>query len=352
MTTTDADDSYNYSAFDLKEPGNDNFYAFTRIFLPCMYSCVFIFGLAGNTLVFIILVFYEKLKMMTDIYLLNLAIADLVFLWTLPFWAYSATHEWAFGTAACRIIRGLYNLNLYTSMLTLTCITFDAITFATKAHQRPGKRMTWGKVLCILIWVISLAFATPQFIFSEAFQSDKSICQENCPNHRTEVVFEVIQVALDYFIPMLTKTICYSLIIKTLLHSRSFQKHKSLKKIFSVVTLTQSPYTFLRSIKTADWSFNLNQYAIVITEAFAYFHGCLNPVLYFLIGVKFRKNFQKIIKKSRCIKRQVSVRQEQTTEDEGSKTFTASNNADETTMYPLQNHLENLATLCSFSIFF
>ncbi|XP_010217353.1 PREDICTED: C-X-C chemokine receptor type 6 [Tinamus guttatus] len=344
MTTTDADDFYNLTAFDLSETGNDNFYTFTRIFLPCMYSCVFIFGLAGNTLVFIILVFYEKLKTLTDIYLLNLATADLVFLWTLPFWAYSAAQEWAFGTGACRIIRGLYNLNLYTSMLTLTCITFDrliAITFATKAHQCQGKRMTWGKVICILIWVISLAFATPQFIFSEAFQIDKAICQENYPNHRTEVVLEVVQVALGYFIPMLAMIICYSLIIKTLLHARSFQKHKSLKKIFSVVAtfiLTQSPYTFLRLIKIADWSFNLNssfEYAIVITEAFAYFHGCLNPVLYFFIGVKFRKNFQKIIKKSRCIKGQVSVRHGQTTEDEGSKTFTASNNAEATTMYPL-----------------
>lgn len=30
-----------------------------------MYSVVFILGLAGNTLVFVIIVFYEKLKMLT-----------------------------------------------------------------------------------------------------------------------------------------------------------------------------------------------------------------------------------------------------------------------------------------------
>nr|XP_009686119.1 PREDICTED: C-X-C chemokine receptor type 6 [Struthio camelus australis]XP_009686120.1 PREDICTED: C-X-C chemokine receptor type 6 [Struthio camelus australis] len=344
MTTTDADNFYNFSAIDPNEIGSDSFHIFTRIFLPCMYSFVFIFGLVGNALVFIILVFYEKLKTLTDVFLLNLSVADWIFLWTLPFWAYSATQEWVFGTVACRAIRGLYTLNLYTSMLTLTSITFDrliAITFATKAHTCQTKRMTWGKLICILIWVISLAFATPQFIFSEAFSIDKAICQENYPNHRTELVLEVIQVTLGYFIPMLTMTTCYSLIIKTLLHARSFQKHKSLKKIFSVVgtfILTQSPYTFLRLIKIIDWSFNLNrnfEYAIVVTEAFAYFHGCLNPVLYFFIGVKFRKNFQKIIKKSRCIKWKVTARQGQTTEDEGSKTFTASNNADATSMYPL-----------------
>ncbi|XP_009706073.1 PREDICTED: C-X-C chemokine receptor type 6 [Cariama cristata] len=343
MATTDTANFY-YNFSDPNENGSENFHTFTRVFLPCMYSAVFILGLAGNVLVFVILVFYEKLKMLTDIFLLNLAIADWVFLWTLPFWAYSAAQEWTFGIMACHIIRGLYTLNLYTSMLTLTSITFDrliAITFATKAHMCQTKRMTWGKLICVLIWVISLAFATPQFIFSEVFTIDKAICQEEYPNHHTELVLEVIQVSLGYFVPVLAMIICYSLIIRTLLHARSFQKNKSLKKIFSVVAifiLTQSPYTFLRLIKIIDWSFNLNssfEYAIIITEALAYFHGCLNPVLYFFMGMKFRRNLQKIIKNSRCIKRQVKAKQWQTTEEEGSKTFTASNNADATSMYPL-----------------
>uniref|UniRef100_A0A8C4XKG1 C-X-C chemokine receptor type 6 n=1 Tax=Falco tinnunculus TaxID=100819 RepID=A0A8C4XKG1_FALTI len=345
MATTDAVNFYyNFSINDPNENGSENLHRFTNVFLPCMYSAVFILGLAGNTLVFVILVFYEKLKVLTDIFLLNLAIADWVFLWTLPFWAYSAVQEWTFGTVACRVIRGLYTLNLYTSMLTLTSITFDrliAITFATKAHVCQTKRMTWGKLICVLIWAISLAFAAPQFIFSEVFSIDKAICQEEYPNYRTELVLEVIQVTLGYFIPMLAMVICYSLIIRTLLHARSFQKNKSLKKIFSVVAifiLTQSPYTFLRLLKIIDWSFNLNsnfEYAIIITEALAYFHGCLNPVLYFFMGVKFRRNLRKIVKNSRCIKWQVTAKQWQTTEEEGSKTFTASNNADATSMYPL-----------------
>ncbi|NXF32891.1 CXCR6 protein, partial [Nyctibius bracteatus] len=344
MATADAADFYyNFSIIDPNENGSENFHAFTKVFLPCMYSAVFIFGLAGNALVFVILVFYEKMKMLTDIFLLNLAIADWVFLWTLPFWAYSAAQEWTFGNAVCRVIRGLYTLNLYTSMLTLTSITIDrliAITFATKAHMCQTKRMIWGKLICVLIWVTSLAFATPQFIFSEVFSIDKAICQEEYPNHHTELVLEVIQVTLGYFIPMLAMIICYSLIIRTLLHARSFQKNKSLKRIFSVVAifiLTQSPYTFLRLTKIIDWSFNLNssfEYAIIVTEALAYFHGCLNPVLYFFMGMKFRRNLQKIIKKLRCIKGQAMTKQWHT-EEEGSKTFTASNNADATSMYPL-----------------
>ncbi|NXT73948.1 CXCR6 protein, partial [Zapornia atra] len=315
---------------------------FTTVFLPCIYSFIFILGLVGNTLVFVFLVFCEKQKTLTDRFLLNLAIADWVFLWTLPFWAHSAAQEWTFGMVACRIIRGLYTLNLYTSMSTLTSITFDrliAITFATKAHMFQTKRMTWGKLACVFNWVISLAFAAPQFIFSEVISFDKTICHEKYPNYSTELLVEVIQMILGYFVPMLVMIICYSLIIRTLLHARSFQKNKSLKKIFSVVAifiLTQSPYTFLRLIKTVDWSVNLNssfEYAIVVTEVLAYFHGCLNPILYFFMGMRFKRNLQKIIKNSRCIICQVMTKCMQITEEEGSKTFTASNNA--TSMYPL-----------------
>ncbi|NXP55265.1 CXCR6 protein, partial [Heliornis fulica] len=343
MATTDADDFYyNFSITDANEDRSENFHSFMRVFVPVIYTVVFILGLAGNMLVFAILVFYEKKKTLTDIFLLNLAIADWVFLWTLPFWAHSAAQEWIFGTTACRIIRGLYTMNLYTSMLTLTSITFDrliAITFATKAHMFQTRRIIWGKLTCVLNWVISLGFAAPQFIFSEVFSIDKTICHEQYPSHRTELLVEVIQVTLGYFIPMLAMIICYSLIIRTLLHARSFQKNKSLKKIFSVVAifiLTQSPYTFLRLIKTVDLSMILNssfECAIIITEALAYFRGCLNPLLYFFMGVKFRRNVQKITKNSRCILCQVMAKHMQITEEEGSKTFTASNNA--TSMHAL-----------------
>ncbi|XP_067417847.1 C-X-C chemokine receptor type 6 [Emydura macquarii macquarii] len=323
---------------------NDNFLRASKIFLPFMYALTFAFGLIGNSLVLFIYIFCDKLKTLTDVFLVSLATADLLFLSTLPFWAYSAAHEWIFGSVMCKIIRGLYTLNLYTSMLTLTCITIDrfiAIAQATKAHVCQAKRMVWGKVICILVWVISLAFAIPQFKYSTQSDYDKSICHAMYPSHLIELVFKVLQMTLGFFIPMLTMIICYSIIIKTLLHARSFQKHKSLKIIFSVVAvfiLTQLPYNLLILLRNIHLEFYLDydfDYAVVITEAIAYLHSCLNPVLYFFIGVKFRKNFRKIIKKIRCTKRQGIVKQWQTMEEEGSKTSPASHNVEATSMYPL-----------------
>uniref|UniRef100_U3I2B8 C-X-C motif chemokine receptor 6 n=1 Tax=Anas platyrhynchos platyrhynchos TaxID=8840 RepID=U3I2B8_ANAPP len=309
MATADAVTFYyNFSAIDPNENGIENFYTFITIFLPCVYSFVFIFGLAGNALVFIILVFYEKLKTLTDIFLLNLAIADWIFLWTLPFWAYSAAQEWIFGTVTCRIIRGLYNLNLYTSMLTLTSITFDrliSITFATKAHMSQTKRLKWGKLICGLIWVISVAFATPQLIFSDVFTIDKTICLEKYPDHHIELVLEVIQVTLGYFIPMLTMIICYSLIIKTLLNEK---KQKAVRLIFVIMIfyfIFWTPFHIASFLHTFQSSFfdpdcetqSKLEKAIQVTETISMIHCCINPVIYAFVGEKFRKYLYNFFRK-------------------------------------------------------
>uniref|UniRef100_A0A674K342 G-protein coupled receptors family 1 profile domain-containing protein n=1 Tax=Terrapene triunguis TaxID=2587831 RepID=A0A674K342_9SAUR len=47
----------------------------------------------------LILIKYKRLRSMTDIYLLNLANSDLLFILSLPFWAYYAACEWDFGNA-------------------------------------------------------------------------------------------------------------------------------------------------------------------------------------------------------------------------------------------------------------
>ncbi|XP_063160078.1 C-X-C chemokine receptor type 6 [Candoia aspera] len=339
---------YDYYAFLSNYTSDDSyshetFLGFKRVFLVCMYSFACIFGVAGNSLVIIVLVFYKKVKMLTDIFLVSLAIADLSFLCTLPFWAYSAAEEWIFYTLPCQIILGLYTLNLYGSMLTLTSITIEryfVIVQATKTRIRQHKRRFWGIVVCILIWVISLLLALPQFIFSTEEKLDKKICFANYSSQFMELFTETTQMTLGFFCPMLIMIICYSIIVKTLVSAKGFHKHKSLQIIFAIVVtfiLTQMPYNLLKLIRASDRYIMLSykfDYALIITEAIAYFHGCLNPVLYVFVGVKFRKNLTKILKNNCCVKYQVT-KQWHTIDENGSKSGTATYNAEETCMDPL-----------------
>lgn len=65
---------------------------------------VFFFS-TGNTTVLWLLLRYIKLKTMTDVCLLNLALSDLILAVTLPLWAYNTPN-----VASCKIMTGVYEV--------------------------------------------------------------------------------------------------------------------------------------------------------------------------------------------------------------------------------------------------
>ncbi|XP_050996246.1 C-X-C chemokine receptor type 6 [Acomys russatus] len=320
---------------------HEQFLKFKEVFVPCMYLVVFVFGLLGNSLVLIVYIFYQKLRSLTDVFLANLPLADLVFVCTLPFWAYAGTYEWVFGTVMCKALQGMYTVNFYVSMLTLTCITVDrfiVVVQATRVFSQQAKWKVWGQLTCLLIWVTSLLVSLPNIIYGSVEHPDKRICQYH--DEATSTVVLVTQMTLGFFLPLLAMTVCYSGIIKTLLHARSFQKHKSLKIIFLVVAmflLTQTPFNLTKLIRSTSWEFYTMtsfEYAILVTEAIAYLRACLNPVLYAFVGLKFRRNLWKLVKDVGCLP-YLGVSNQWKSSEDNSKTCSASPNVQTTSMFQL-----------------
>lgn len=317
-------------------------HALLTSFLPCMYTIICVFGLMGNSMVLVVFIFYEKLNSLTDVFLINLATADILFLLTLPFLAYSASHTWLFGLIMCKIIFGMYNINLYTSMLTLTCITVDrffAVAQATKARRLQEKIRLCGIVTCFAVWTISILFSIPQFIFYKLFEhKGKLFCIPDYQPHHVGQVVRGFQMTAGFFLPLCIMIICYSVIIKTIIHARGLDKQKSLKIIIVIVAVfiaTQLPYHIILLISIIESEFHLHHHferAMIITETLAYVHACLNPILYFFIGAKFRKTLRKIVKEAWCVKHQREVSSQFKSNDDTSKTFSVSNNVDATSM--------------------
>ncbi|XP_053570465.1 C-X-C chemokine receptor type 6 [Bombina bombina] len=299
-------------------------------FLPAFYSIICIFGLSGNLLTIIIYIFYEKKKSLTDMFLMNLAMADMLFLCTLPFLAYQAARSWIFGIAMCKIIRGMYRINVYASMLTLTCITFDrlvSITCATKANKYQLNKHKWGPGICTTMWIISVLIAIPQFIC----KVDEEHCFELYDSYYMEVMMNSLQLSIGFFLPLVVMFFCYTLIVKTLINVSRFQKHKSLKIIIMVVlafVITQIPYNVLLIALVSNKNYLHDKHfkmALIVTESIAYLHACLNPILYFFVGIKFRKNFWKILKDLRLAKPHIEGTENIRTTDGYSKNISNSN---------------------------
>lgn len=342
-----ADDDYedyglfNTSASSSSSQEHERFLQFRRVFLPCVYVAVFICGLVGNSLVLVIYVFYQKLRNLTDVFLMNLPLADLVFVCTLPFWAYASIHQWVFSKIMCKILLGIYTSNFYTSMLILVCITVDrfiAVVQATKAYNEKTKWMSWAKAICLSAWVVSLLISLPQIIYGDVHELDKQICVYH--NEEISTVVLAIQMTVGFFLPLSVMVVCYSVIIKNLLRARGFHKHKSLKIIFLVVALflvTQMPFNLVKIIRSRSWEYHSMtsfQYAVVVTEAITYLRVCLNPVLYAFVGLKFQKNFWKLMKDTGCLP-YLGVSRQQNFSENTSKTGSTSHHAEATSVFQL-----------------
>ncbi|XP_070784266.1 C-C chemokine receptor type 9-like [Enoplosus armatus] len=291
--------------------------AFRGHYEPPLFSIIFILGAVGNLMVvWIYTTVRNRLKTMTDVYLLNLAVADLLFLCMLPFWAVEASKGWDFGIGLCKLVSAIYKINFFSSMFLLTCISVDryiAIVQVTKAQNLKRKRLFYSKLACVGVWCLSTLLALPEFIFAQVKtdQKDQSVCALvywNNANNRTKIVVLALQICMGFCFPLLVMFFCYSVIIRTLLQAKSFEKHKALRVIFAVVfvfVLSQLPYNSLlimEAMQAANTTITdcntVTGFDVAgqVAKSLAYTHACLNPFLYVFIGVRFRKDLMRILK--------------------------------------------------------
>ncbi|XP_054066258.1 C-X-C chemokine receptor type 2-like isoform X2 [Rissa tridactyla] len=146
-----------------------------------IYCLVFILSVVGNGLVVLVVTSSHTNRSVTDVYLLNLAVADLLFALSLPLWAAYRAHEWVFGTVMCKAISMLQEANFYSGILLLACISVDrylAIVYATRAAT---EKRHWVKFVCLGIWVFSVLLSLPVLLFREAFPSPSNgtVCYEH-----------------------------------------------------------------------------------------------------------------------------------------------------------------------------
>ncbi|NXA93751.1 CCR7 protein, partial [Melanocharis versteri] len=290
---------------------------FRAAFLPAMYSLICFLGLLGNGLVMLTYIYFKRLKTMTDIYLLNLALADILFLLTLPFWATSTATYWLFGSFACKAVYCVCKMSFFSGMLLLLSISIDryfAIVQAASAHRLRPRMIFISKLTCILIWLLAFILSIPELVHSGVNNSGSnphcSIIANDLQTFNTGI--KMSQMVFGFLIPLLVMSFCYFIIIKTLLQARNFERNKAIKVIIAVVIVFivfQLPYNGVMLAKTIS-AFNQTSsceeskkldVADDVTYTLACFRCCLNPFLYAFIGVKFRTDLFKLLKKLGCL---------------------------------------------------
>ena len=102
----------------------------------------------------------------TDICLLNMAISDLLFVLSMPFYSYTTTvGSWIFGAFMCHLITSLSLMGFYGgifSVIIFSVMTLDRYVIimqpTTLAQHRSFR---WGVVMTIFVWVLSFSISLP-----------------------------------------------------------------------------------------------------------------------------------------------------------------------------------------------
>lgn len=289
------------------------------VFQPLVYSMVFLLGLSGNGLLLMVLLQRRAHLRITDIYLLHLALADLLLLFTLPFAVTQMLTGWVFGNFMCKLVGLLNQLNLVCGSLLLAGIGFDrylAIVHVVSSLQT--RRPQTVHFICALLWLLCLALSMPNIVFCsvEARRVDQTWLQCHFNNYGIHsynwlLVSRLLTHVLCFLLPLVIMGYCYTAIVFTLYHSQQNLVKQGAIRLAMVVTLVFClcwlPYNItlfvdtlvkleVLSQKTCHFR-NALTLSLMVTESIGFIHCCLNPILYAFVGVRFRNDLLRLLTK-------------------------------------------------------
>lgn len=197
-----------------------------KIFKLFCYALVFVLGVVGNLLVFRMVVKKRKLRTVSNLFICNLAAADIAVLTVnLPFrLAYQEnSYVWPFGEVLCRTVPMLTYLFITASSATLVLMTIDQY----RAIVNPfGRRFTikLTKYAVLFIWIFSTLITLP-FNFALTVverQPGRPVCTDIWPSADFERFYFLSLFVVQFVIPMAIIVSCYTLICGHLSSSTKF----------------------------------------------------------------------------------------------------------------------------------
>uniref|UniRef100_A0A3Q2XDL6 P2Y receptor family member 10 n=1 Tax=Hippocampus comes TaxID=109280 RepID=A0A3Q2XDL6_HIPCM len=259
------------------------------------YLLLFIPGLLLNTMALWVLCRHIRKKTKTVIFMINLALADLIHILSLPLRIYYyLTHTWPFGHSVCLLCFYLKYLNMYAAIGFLVCISVQRCVFLLDPFYTRKWRSRYDLVISIAVWLL-VALACSPFILMRA-SSNSIPCFKDLPMRHVPFSLVVTLMVLAELFGFVIPLACISW---NETQRPSGEKQRALRMVLSC--------TFVFLLCFAPYHINFLLYLMVqqnlVSEcatrlAVRQFHPvslclaslscCLNPLLYYFLTAEFR----------------------------------------------------------------
>ncbi|XP_068251573.1 2-oxoglutarate receptor 1-like [Nyctibius grandis] len=286
-----------------------------KSYLSILYGLIILVCFPGNVVT--IFVYFVKMRpwKSSTIIMLNLAITDLLYIATLPFFIhYSANgNNWIFGDFMCKFIHFCFYFNMYSGIIFLSC--FSIFRFFVVVHPIKYffvQKQRWAVVTCIVVWIISLAAISPLgILIATRHMQNRTICPDlaTAEDLDTSRWYNWLLTIFAFFLPLLMVTLCYVFIIYTLAtgpHTQACYKQKArrlaivLLVVFYVCFLPFHVFRGIRlELRVRPVSCHLKNtmlFMFIIAKPLAALNTFGNLMLYVVTGGNFQQAILSLLK--------------------------------------------------------
>ena len=293
------------------------------VIVPVAFGVITLLGIVGNVLVICVIAFRNKMRSATNLLLLNLALADLLFVIVLPpITAYAnSVRHWSFGPLICKLMHYFVNVSVYVTVYSLVIIAF--IRYLTIVHSQRTLRIRapinvlymmlglWLAMLVVNIPVLFIYSALPEAPEYPAYSTWACTTATITVARNVAIVNFVFSYVLPLFVILLfslailrfirkQRPQCLDSEAQTRGHNRKRQASRILVIVIALFALLWLPvhvHLIVTHIFYESRHVETNWYELfrAVFHILAYSNSCINPLVYNFVSKDFRDGFSDVV---------------------------------------------------------
>ncbi|XP_069909018.1 galanin receptor type 3 [Oryctolagus cuniculus] len=296
----------------LESPGSAG-----AVAVPVVFALIFLLGTVGNGLVLAVLLqpgpsAWQEPGSTTDLFILNLAVADLCFiLCCVPFQATIYTLDaWLFGALVCKAVHLLIYLTMYASSFTLAAVSVDRyLAVRHPLRSRALRTPRNARAAVGLVWLLAALFSAPYLSYYGTVRYGAlELCVPAWEDARRRAL-DVATFAAGYLLPVAVVSLAYGRTLRFLwaavgpagaaAEARRRATGRAGRAMLAVAALYALCWGPHHALILCFWygrfAFSPATYACrLASHCLAYANSCLNPLVYALASRHFRARLRRL----------------------------------------------------------